>query len=183
MEKILPKLTLVLVFSCVQVSCGKDDNHSLPYDFTELAMESGMHIEATNDNGTVVIDYIGPLKRRFRWDDYDEERTLIPRKERWLGELGAYDPATTYFWNVFTTRIVSNDSQLHFESMEEIDKWLYQGSAVEDWVYTDDGFVVGFSKNSSRSQISIQVFQLYLNGEKPKKLKGSRPENIIISYS
>ncbi len=141
-----------------------------------------MHIKATNKNGTVSIDYIGPLKRRFRWDGHDEERILIPRESRWLGALGAYDPADAWIWEVWKIRIVAEDSQLHFDSMSDIDKWLYQSSGVLDWVYTDDGLVVGFAKNPSRRQVNIDVYQLYLKGEKPKKLKGSRPENIIVSY-
>jgi hypothetical protein len=145
-------------------------------------MEPGMHIEATNKNGTVVIDYLGPLKRRFRWDDYDEERILIPRKERFQGRLGAYDPADAWIWEVWEIRIVSDDSQLHFETMGEIDKWLYQGMGIADWVYTDDGFVVGFFRSPDRNQVSISVYQIYLNGEKPKYIKGSRPENVKVSY-
>jgi hypothetical protein len=182
MENSISKILFVLTFVFGLQGCNGSDEGNLPYEYTELAMEPGMRIEATNKNGTVVIDYIEPLKRRFRWDDYDEERTLIPRKERWLGELGAYDPASAWIWEVWKIRIVSSDSQLHFESMEDIEKWLYQGSAVEDWVYTDDGLVVGFSRNPNRNQVGIQVFQFYLNGEKPKKLKGSRPENIKVSY-
>jgi hypothetical protein len=140
-------------------------------------MKPGMSIdEATYKNGTVIFDYVSPLVRRFRWDKFDEVRTLIPRKKHFLGELGAYDPAGAWVWEVWKIRIISNDSQLHFESMEDIEKWLYQGSAVEDWVYIDDGLVVGFSKNSSRNEVDIQVYQFYLNGENPKKLKGSRPE-------
>ena len=83
---------------------------------------------------------------------------------------------------MFSPRVVASDSQLHFDSMSDIDKWLYQSSGVLDWVYTDDGLVVGFNKNPSRNQVDIAVYQLYLNGEKPKKLKGSRPENIKVSY-
>lgn len=66
--------------------------------------------------------------------------------------------------------------------MKDIEKELYQGSAVLDWVYTDDGLVVGFAKISSRRQVNIDVYQFYLNGKKPSKIKGSRPNNIKISY-
>jgi len=98
-----------------------------------------------------------------------------------LGRLGAYDPATAYFWEIFGTRIVAEDSQVNFETMEDVEKWLHQGSAVLDWVYTDDGLVVGFVKTSSRNQVNIEVYQFYINGKKPSKLKGSRPENINVS--
>lgn len=57
-------------------------------------MKPGMVIEATNKTGTVTIEYISPLKRRYKWDRFDEERTLIPREKRFMGKLGAYDPAS-----------------------------------------------------------------------------------------
>ena len=174
------KILLSIFITFNLVSCG-ESVPTEPYLYTELAMETGMHIEATNKNGTVSIEYIEPLKRRYQWDDFDEERDLIPRKTRFMGKLGAYDPADAYIWEVFTPRIVANDSQLHFDSMNDIDKWLYQSSLVYYWVYTDDGLVVGFGKKPSRNQVNIGVYQLYLNGEKPTKLKGSRPENIKIT--
>ena len=174
------KILLSIFIAFNLVSCG-ESVPTEPYSYTELAMEPGMIIEATNKNGTVFIEYIDPLKRHYQWDDFDEERDLIPRKKRFMGELGVYDPTHAYIWEVFTPRIVASDSQLHFDSMSDIDKWLYQSSAVLDWVYTDDGLVVGFRKKPSRNQVNIEVYQLYLNGEKPTKLKGSRPENIKVT--
>ena len=144
-------------------------------------MQPGMVIEATNKNGTVYIEYLSPLERRYKWNGHDEKRLLIPREESWLGRQGAYDPATAYFWEIFSTRIVAEDSQVDFETMEDVEKWLYQGSAVMDWVYTDDGLVIGFAKTSSRNQVNIEVYQFYINGKKPSVLKGSRPENINVS--
>ncbi|MFK5892749.1 MAG: hypothetical protein QM504_05980 [Pseudomonadota bacterium] len=127
-------------------------------------------------------EYISPLERRYKWGGFDEKRILIPRKERWLGLLGAYEPATAYIWEIFNPRIVANDSQIHFNNMDEVKKWLYQSSAIMDWVYTDDGLVVGFAKTSSRNQVNIDVYQLYINGKKPSKLEGSRPGNIKVIW-
>jgi len=160
------------------VACG-ESAPTEPYSYTELAMEPGMIIEATNKYGTVIIEYLSPLERRYKWGRYDEVRTLIPRKERWLGKLGAYDPADAFVWER-GPRIVANDSQRHFQSMEEVEAQLYESSAVMDWVYTDDGLVIGFSKTPSRKQVSIDVYQYYINGKKPTKLEGSRPKNIKI---
>ena len=173
---------LLVALSVLQLSgCDKREAPTTPYPFTRLAMQPGMVIEAKNKNGTVYIEYLSPLERRYRWNGHDEKRTLIPRKEIWLGRLGAYDPATAYIWEIFSPRIVANDSEIDFTTMEDVEKWLHQGSAVLDWVYTNDGLVVGFAKASSRNQVNIDVYQIYINGEKPSKLKGSRPENINVT--
>ena len=115
-------------------------------------------------------------------DSYDELRTLIPRKERWLGLIGAYNPAEQSIWNIFSPRIVAEDSQLHFNNKSELEKWIFQSKEVKDWVYTNDGLVVGFFKSSNRNQVNIEVYQLYVDGVKPIALEGSRPENIKIRY-
>ncbi len=141
-----------------------------------------MVIEATNKNGTVIIEYLSPLQRRYKWGSYEETRTLIPRKKRFSGWLGAYDPASVYFWEFWkpTPRIVAEDSQLNFKSMKELKARLYQGSAVLDWVYTNNGLVIGFVESPNRDQVNIEVYQYYINGKKPTVIEGSRPENIKI---
>ncbi len=174
------KIIICIVF-IVLVSCGEVNKQNKPYLFTELALNSEVVIEATNKNGTVSIEYIAPLVRRYKWDEYDELRTLIPRKERWLGLLGAYDPAEQSIWNIFSPRIVTEDSQLNFNNNTELEKWLLQSKEVKDWVYTNDGLVVGFFKSPDRNQVNIEVYQLYVNGIKPTMLEGSRPENIKIT--
>ena len=173
----------IAIFACFLVACDFEERQTEPYSFTELAMEENMIIRANNKNGEVAIEWLAPLKRRYKWDGYDETRTLIPRKTRWLGALGAYDPATASIFSIFyTTRIVAEDSRLDFKSIKDLKAWLYQGSAVMDWVYTDDGWVVGFAKSPRRNQVNIDVIRLSVNGKFPSKLEGSRPGNISISY-
>ena len=163
-------------------SCEDSAKKYTPYDFTELAMQPGMTIVATNKNGKVTIEYISSLKRRYRWGEFDETRFLIPRKERWLGRLGAYEPAEAHLWEIFSPRIVAEDSQLHFENLNDLELWLNQGSAVLDWVYTDNGLVVGFAESPERNQVNIEIYQLYINGKKPSQLDGSQPEKLEINW-
>jgi len=173
------KIVLNVFIAFNLIACS-DSVPTEPYPYTELAMEPGMAIEATNKNGTVTIEYLSPLERRYKWGRYDEIRTLIPRKKRFYGELGAYDPASAFVWED-GPRIVATDSQLYFKNMKEVKAELYQGSAVMDWVYTDYGIVIGFSTSPSRKQVNIDVYQYFINGKKPTKLAGSRSENIKIT--
>ena len=173
------KILLSIFIAFNLVSCG-ESVPTEPYPYTELAMDPGIIIEATNKNGTVIIEYLSPLERRYRWGRYDEKRTLIPRKKRFRGRLGAYDPATTFLIS-YGPRILANDSQRHFQNMEEVKAKLYESSAVMDWVYTNNGLVVGFSKDPTSKAVNIDVYQYYINGKKPTKLEGSRPEKIKIT--
>lgn len=172
---------VVFIIALILVGCEKHERRVEPYQYTELAMSENMVIDAKNKYGVVRIEWKGPLERCFAWEEKHECRTLIPRKERYNGRLGAYDPAETFFWELFTTRIVSEDSKINFENMQDMKLWLIQGSSVFDWVYTDDGLVIGFSKSTERNQINIYVYQLLVNNKKPTEIDGSRPENIKIS--
>jgi hypothetical protein len=146
-------------------------------------MQPGMIIEAENKNGKFSIEWLGPLEREYGWNGEKATRTLIPRKERFTGRLGAYDPAPASFITVlFRTRIVADDSILNFATMKEIEAKLYEGSAVSDWVYTDDGLVLGFSESPDRHQVSIDVYQFLLNGKKPNGIEGSRTELIKVRF-
>jgi hypothetical protein len=172
----------IVALAALVVGCA--ENHpSVPYPYTELALEEGMEISATNKNGWVKMEWIGPLKRRYTWNGRDsEEITLWPRRERWLGQLGAYHPAGRLFFNFWSgPRLVVADSLLDFTSKEELDQFLYQGSAIFDWVYNDEGWVVGFFEEDGRGdQVNVSVFRITVNGKAPGGIDGSRPELIQI---
>ena len=79
-------------------------------------------------------------------------------------------------------RIVANDSEIHFDNMDELVKFLYQGSEYYDWTYTDDGLIVGFGHDDTREQVNIDVFQAFVDGKKPDVIDGSRSDNIHVIY-
>lgn len=172
---------LVGIWFALVTACDSTERPDRPYPYTELAMRPGMIVEATNKSGTVSIEYISPLERRYRWDDHDEVRQLIPRRQEWNGKRGAYDPAPhSIFVAWLAPRIVAEDSAIHFSSVDEMRAWLHQGSAVLDWVYTGDGLVVGFAKAKDRNQVNIEVYQLLLDGREPTALEGSQPDRISV---
>lgn len=161
-------------------SCSKDvDNQIYPY--TELAVMPGMIIESTNRYGTISIEATSELKRRYKWDDKIEDRVLIPRKNRWLGLLGAYDPASRFFWEFWKTspRIVAEDSQLHFNDISEMETFLINSDSYADWSYTDRGLVVGYFITPERDQVNIEVYQIYINDVIPSNV----PMDIVDQSS
>lgn len=171
---------IILLFLTALTACDDVGSMAEPYSFTELAMQPNMVIEATNKNGTVFIEYLSPLERRYKWDKFEEKRILIPREKRWHGKLGAYNPASTYIWEVLEPRVVAEDSQLHFDNLNEYTAWLHQSSTVMDWVFTGDGLVVGFAASPDRNQVNIEVYQIYIDDEKPSNLKGNDPGRIQV---
>jgi hypothetical protein len=139
----------------------------------ETVLRAGETIEATNNNGTVRISYVSPVRRKYEWDGRARTITLLARDEPFQGRLGLYEPASSWGLNPFETRLVVQESIRHFRSMEEVEKALVESSRIMDWVYTSDGLVVGFGRSPARKQINIDVWQVLVRGEKPRALKGS----------
>jgi hypothetical protein len=106
---------------------------------------------------------------------------MIPRPEPFEGRWGLYEPADTLIFFVPDTRLVVEESVIDFENYDEIYAFLYQGSAVEDWVYTPDGLVVGFGRSPERFQINVDLYQILIHGKRPIALRGARPSNIRFS--
>ena len=49
-----------------------------------------------------------------------------------------------------------------------------------DWVYTNDGLVIGFGRTPVRKQINIDLFQFLLLRQKQGAIAGARPDNIRL---
>jgi hypothetical protein len=140
-------------------------------------------VEATNKFGSVRVTYVTRLKRKFDWDGTSRVIRLIARPEPFEGEAGLYDPADC--WAIViplcqTPRLVVEEAFHDFDSYDQIYAFLYQGSAVMDWVYTSDGLVVGFGRQPDRDQLIIEVKQLTIHGRKPAGLRGARNGDVHL---
>jgi hypothetical protein len=76
---------------------------------------------------------------------------------------------------------VLEEGQQHFSSMDEARDWLAKKDALMDYVWTQDGLVVGWEQKSRPGDgylaLNVEVWQIMINGEKPD-LPGASPENI-----
>ena len=138
-------------------------------------------VEATNKFGRVKISYISPTKRKYEWDGRSKTINMIARHEPFQGRLGLYEPAGSFQLNPFEIRLVVQESGLDFGTEEQIYVFLKQSSAVMDWVYTDDGLVVGFARVPARKQLNIDLWQIFLKGAKPTHLVGARSDQIAVT--
>jgi hypothetical protein len=69
---------------------------------------------------------------------------------------------------------------MDFPDLSELYAFIYQGSTVEDWVYTGDGLMVGFGRVPERHQIDVTIHQLLVDGRKPTGLCGARSERVRL---
>jgi hypothetical protein len=135
------------------------------------------------------IPFIGSLqiragagfRRDYTWDGETRSVDLWPRETRWLGSFGAYYPGPGSHWrsNHGITRGVLEEGQKHFDRVGDAQAWLDSKPYA---VYSNDGLVVDFSKNSGADgTLSVDVWQILVNGQRPSMLKGSHDSLISIS--
>lgn len=170
----------ILIFSIL--GCNVGSSKGMP---DEVVLSAGMKIEAINKNGIFSILYIDSHRRKFGWNGNSETIRLNARSKRFpevsalrsKGDLGLYHAAPGRRY----PRLVVREAIVHFDCTEKLYQFLRQGSNLMDWVYTEDGLMIGFNEYPERNQINILLFQLLLNGQKPDGLSGARPESINIT--
>ena len=156
---------------------------------SEVVMSPGMRIIATTPAGTITITAGKGLKRSFSWDGATRSVEMWPREKRWYGSLGLYFPGSGHHWREHNgiTRAVVNEGQQHFESVEEALKWINMrkgqryigGRPAMQFVYRNDGLMIGFGKTLERNQLNVDVWQIFIDGNKPTKLEGSDDDKIV----
>src|SRR5207249_3713450 len=120
----------LLVALCI--SCRRERNEG---SVREAVLSVGQTVEAINKNGKVRISYVSPLRRKYEWDTEHRTVGLKPRRERFDGKLGIYDPADAWIFNLRKIRLVLDEATRNFDSDERARAALVESSAYMDWVY------------------------------------------------
>lgn len=143
----------------------------------EIVIQEGTILKATTEDGsTITIRAEKNFMRTFTWDTCSFTEKMDLRLERWYGGLGIYSvgfPVHAEMCNGIN-RIVANEAQQHFTNNEEALKWIDENKQ-NDWytnyAISDSGLLIRWGKNLDRSQMSIEVWQILINGEKPSNIK------------
>jgi hypothetical protein len=168
----------------------------------EAVMVEGMSISFTNAHGSMTVTAGKEFERRYIWAG--DTRTVImwPRKKRWYGSLGMYNPGAYITgdleqWKEHDgiKRYVVEEGQRHFTNTAEAIEWTRHGSGKPDnldYIYNDTGLVVGMDKQPRSLEerkktdfpgtLEVDVWQIYINGKKPQKLDGSKNQGITVYY-
>jgi len=150
----------------------------------ETVMSAGMRIEATTPVGTIAVTAVDELTRGYTWEGATRSVEMTPRAERWYGSLGLYYPGPGEHWQMHKgiSRAVTEEGQQHFKSADEALAWI-RGRTYMPYVYRDDGLVVGWSKVLPRRQLSVEVWQILVEGKKPAHLLGSQNDKIAVTQA
>lgn len=147
---------------------------------TEVVMAPESSITADTATGTITITSGKGLMRSYTWEGATRSVEMEARTKRWYGSLGLSFPGPGDHWKVHNgiTRGVLEEAQIRFTTVAAAMKWIKERSKWLPLVYRNDGLLVGFGKTLPRGQLNVEVWQIYINGRKPKTLLGSQDAKI-----
>ncbi len=144
----------------------------------EAVMSPGMSITAVTPSGTMTITAGEGVMRSFTWEGATRCVDMDPHM---FG--GLYYPGPGAHWEEHNgiCRAVVGEFRADFGSVEAAIEWFhtYRGPP---FVYRDDGLGVSWDKTLGRGQLNVDIVQVYINGEKPTELEGSRNEAITVGF-
>jgi hypothetical protein len=147
----------------------------------ESVMTPGMTITAVTTNGPITIRAKSPLRRTYAFEARTLSVTMTPRAARWYGSLGLYSPGFSFgLWErPGIYRAVVEEGQQHFNTSNEALQWLKERSWMP-FVYRNDGLVVGWGTTPERHQLNAEVWQFYVQHQKPVSLEGANDAKVTV---
>ncbi len=150
----------------------------------EVVMCPGGAIAVDIGRSSFSIKSTGLTAREVETSRYKIDIALIPRNERWYGSFGLYnaDAGDSH------THVVMEEGFQHFSSIDELQYWIDYERRQVPLEYTSDGLVVegryqirpsGVSEGPE-SAMSISVWRLLINGERPVGLAGAHDERFRV---
>lgn len=143
----------------------------------EPVLAPGMKLLVHSPSGDVTIAAGNGRKRTFDWDNGSRSLELEPRYERWDGKFGLYGEGH-WLPHHGINYGQSEEAQLNFSSTAEAEDYQSKTPAFVPYVYRNDGLTTWISKQ--QNHFSVEIFQIYVNGVKPLKLKGAQDEKILL---
>jgi hypothetical protein len=149
----------------------------------EPAMCPGMNIDVARGSERLKISAEGIKTRKYEIEGQTIRVDLRPRSSRWRGSLGLYLPSGTDKFH-----LVLDEGQQHFYSEKEARDWINIVGDRLGYVYSSDGLVVGWklqelTKSDQKAVLHVDLWQIYIQGEKPVSFKGADDKSINVSRS
>lgn len=136
---------------------------------TELVMKVGTSIEAGRKESIIKIIAVGRLDWVYGWRACKLSSSLRERYKRWYGSLGAYDPGFSFgFWSSGCegiSRTVVSEGQIHFDDEKLAAEWIRRRPNFYTTAWSKNGLLVSWALSPSRSQLSVDVWLMCLNGK------------------
>lgn len=160
---------MLLVCSC---TAPRVDSH-------ETVMSPGMTITGTRSGRAMNIRALDACRREYSWAGMTKVFQLQGRQQRWYGSRGIYRP-----YGDHDMHAVLEEGQQHFDSLEGAMAWLRRQGRWLDLQWSANGLVLGWKEQRRPEDgfpaLSVEVWQLYIQGRKPRHLPGSADASMVV---
>lgn len=149
----------------------------------QWVMSRDQKIQATTEIGLVKLYASSDLQRSCEWKSATRSATLEARKD------SSPDGPILYFYGFgedsgqanVTTRIEFLEGKKSFQTPDQAILWIRQQSERIPTVYRNDGLLVSSNMNAERNQLTIEVWQILINANKPMSLPGGDDAQITVT--
>ena len=140
-----------------------------------------MRITATTPVGTIAITAVDERTRAYTWDGATRAVERSSETARVLGGAGAFHCSFDEHWRDHhgISRGLTREGQKHCKTVFEAMKWIREPDQAT-FVYRNDGLVVGWEKVPNDKVLTVEVWQIFVDGKKPKRLPGSGDDKIVV---
>ena len=147
----------------------------------DLVMSPGMRITAKTSVGTIAITAVDQQTRSYTWEGATRAVERSPATERFFAEDGLFYKGKGNHWRDHhgITRCLTKEANKLFITVEDAMAWIKEPERAS-FVYRGDGLMVGWDKIADPKQLTVEVWQILIDGKKPTRLPGSQDDRIVV---
>jgi uncharacterized protein len=147
----------------------------------ELVMSPRMRITAKTSVGTIVITAVDEQTRSYSWEGATRAVERSPATERFFAEDGLFYKGEGDHWRDHhgITRCLTKEANKLCITVEDAMAWIKEPERAS-FVYRGDGLMVGWGKIADPKQLTVEVWQILIDGKKPTRLPGSQDDKIVV---
>lgn len=149
----------------------------------ELVIFRYQQIQVITKIGLIKIHASSDLRRSGEWKSVTRSATLEARKE------SSPDGPVLYFYGFsedsgqhpVTKRIEFREGRKSFQTADQVMLWIRQQSGRIPTVYRNDGLLVSCDMDPAKNQLTVEVWQILINSNKPSSLPGGDDTKITFT--
>ena len=149
-------------------------------DSAEIVLENGMVVTASTPAGKITVAGGPGLLRTIKWDGAKRYVVTRARSERVYGAKGVYFKGAPDGWKAYNglSRVEYEEGKRFFDNASDASIWMQIRRL--HYVHTNDGLVVGWKRKPNEATLQVEVWQFFINDEKPSLLPDARDYLIQV---
>lgn len=143
-------------------------------EYSEVALDNGQVVTAATPEGKITVSAGPGTLRSLSWDGAKRYVVLKPREERLYGSKGIYFEGHPDNWKPHNglSRIKIEEGQRQFDNVDDALIWMQIRRL--HYVWTNNGLVVGWKRKPDEAMLQVEVWQFFIDGEKPSFLPDAK---------